>query len=416
MQRSRVARNCCSRFGGWLECVAACRSPSPRLVFLRFRMSEISRRTLLERGAALALSASLATPWQVEGAEPTTAAKPDTAKPETAAKPVAPKVDPYLDAVFVEGAPPQPAADSFTVVVLPDTQHYSEKFPEQYYAQTEWIAANAKERRIAAVFHLGDITNKSTPTEWKVAQQAMRKLDGIVPYFLTLGNHDYSEMGACADRTTLYNEYFPASLFRATKNFGGSYDREPERMENSYQLFSAGGRDFLVLSLEFGPRNDVVRWANEVAAANKDKSIVLLTHAYMYYDETRYDWAKCGKDQKWNPHDYKVAAATADDVNDGEQLWQKLVSKHENFVLTLNGHVLNDGLARIVSKTPGGREVPQVLVNFQMKPHGGDGWLRLLEFKADGKTVDVRDYSPTLNRQNESKQNRFLMELASPLV
>jgi len=374
-------------------------------------MSPISRRDLLQQSAAFALVAGIAPAASAFAAD-----APPAAAPKPAAKPAAPKVDPYADAVFVNGPPPPPAADSFTVVVLPDTQHYCEKYPEQFYAQTKWIAAHTKERKIAAVFQLGDVTNHNTPEQWEVAKKAIKTIDGVVSYFLTLGNHDYSERGVCADRTTLYNDYFPASQARATKHFGGTYDREPDRMENSYQTFSAGGRDFLVLSLEFGPRNDVVRWANEVAAKHRDKSIVLLTHAYMYYDETRYDWAKRGKDQRWNPHDYKVAKTTDDDINDGEQLWRKLVSKHENFVLTLNGHVLNDGLGRIVTQTPAGRDVHQVLVNFQMKPNGGDGWLRLLEFKADGKTVDVRDYSPTLNRQNESKQNRFAMTLAAPKV
>jgi hypothetical protein len=195
--------------------------------------------------------------------------------------------------------------------------------------------------------------------------------------------------------------------------FGGVYDKEPDRTENSYHTFEASDRKFLVIGLEWGPRADVVRWANEVAAKHADREAILITHAYMYYDETRYDWKKYGKKQSWNPHSYPVAAATNDDVNDGQELWDKLVSRHENFILTLNGHVIGDGLGRTVTATPGGRDVNQVLVNFQMKPNGGDGWLRLLEFKADGKTVEARDYSPTLDRQNESKQNRFTMTTAA---
>jgi hypothetical protein len=135
----------------------------------------------------------------------------------------------------------------------------------------------------------------------------------------------------------------------------------------------------------------------------------------MYYDESRYDWKTKGKSQTWNPHSYGVAKSTKDDISDGEELWQGLVSKHGNFILTLNGHVLNDGLGRTVTKTPTGRDIPQVLVNFQMKPNGGDGWLRLLEFKADGRTVDVVDYSPTLKRQNVSSQNKFTMR-TSPVT
>jgi len=365
---------------------------------------DLTRRLLLQRGVNLAVSGGLLSAGLAQAAEP--------AKPTAAAPATKPKTDRYADAVFVDGPPPPIADGSFTVAVLPDTQNYSEKFPATYHAQTEWIVANAKDRRIAAVLHLGDVTNRNSPAEWKVAREAMSKLDGHVPYFMCPGNHDYGPGGGCADRSSGFSEAFPLASLRGKPTFGGIYDKEPDRTENSYHLFEAAGRQFLVICLEFGPRADVVRWANEVAAKYPQRQAILVTHAYMYYDETRYDWKKYGQKQRWNPHNYKVAAATGDDVSDGQELWDKLVSRHGNFALTLNGHVLEDGLGRIVTPTPAGRDVPQVLVNFQMKPKGGDGWLRLMEFRADGTTVDVRDYSPLLNRQNESKQNRFEMKLA----
>ena len=323
-----------------------------------------------------------------------------------------PPKDPYADGKLVDGPPAPINTGSFTVAVLPDTQHYSEKFPAQYMAQTQWIVEQKKDRNIAAVLHLGDITNRNTQAEWKNAVKAMKQLDGHVPYFMVPGNHDYSAGGVCKDRTTLLNEHFPIAAFSGKPTFGGVYDREPDRIENSFNKFSAGGRDFLVIGLEFGPRKDVVRWANEVVAKHPKHEAILITHAYMYYDDTRYDWKKFGSKQRWNPHGYAVAKATADDVTDGEELWNGLVAKHENFILTLNGHVLEDGLGRIVTKTPKGREVPQMLVNFQMRPKGGDGWLRLLEFQSDGKTVEVCDYSPTRKQRNESPQNKFTLTTA----
>lgn len=323
------------------------------------------------------------------------------------------KPDPYADAILVPGEPPAPAKDSFTIAVLPDTQHYSEKFPDQYLAQTRWLVENRRDRNIACVLHLGDITNRNTPAEWDNAVKAMTQLDGHLPYFMAVGNHDYSEGGVCKDRTTRFNDYFPVKKFRELPTFGGVYDREPDRLENSYHLFTAAGRDFLVIALEFGPRADVVRWANTIAEKHKDRAAILITHAYMYYDDTRYDWQKYGERQAWNPHSYGVAKATNDDVADGEELWNGLVKNHENFQLSLNGHVLNDGLGRTVSPTPAGRDIHQVLVNFQMKPNGGDGWLRLLEFKSDGKTVQTYDYSPTRNERNESPQNQFAIQLAT---
>lgn len=203
-----------------------------------------------------------------------------------------------------------------------------------------------------------------------------------------------------------FSEYFPLASFQNLPTFGGIYDKEPERMENSYHHFEAGGRKILVLCLEFGPRKDVVRWANEVTKAHPAHEVILITHAYMYYDDTRYDWKNLGTKQNWNPHAYAVAKNTGDDVTDGAELWEQLVSQHENFILTLNGHVLNDGLGRLTSQTPAGRDVHQMLVNYQVRPHGGDGWLRLLEFQTDG-TIAVTDYSPVLNKSNHSTQSHF---------
>lgn len=359
----------------------------------------ISRRTALTQATALAL-----TPWGILEAQEK---KPEDKKPEDK------KPDPYADAKLLDREPPKPADGSFTVVVLPDTQHYSEKFPKTFLAQTEWIVENQKARNIAYVLHLGDITNKNTKPEWENASKAMKLLDDAkIHYAFCPGNHDYSEGGSCKDRTTLLNDYFSVARYKGHPTFGGTYDKEPERTENSFHLFEVGTRKFLVLALEFGPRADVVRWANEITKKYTDREAILITHAFIYFDDTRYDWKKFAAKQNWNPHAYAVAKATKDDVMDGEELWNNLVSKHENFILTLNGHVLGDGLGKVVTATPAKRDIPQVLVNYQMRPNGGDGWLRLLEFKADGKTVEVYDYSPTRKQHNEGEQNRFTLTTA----
>ena len=52
-------------------------------------------------------------------------------------------------------------------------------------------------------------------------------------------------------------------------------------MENSAHAFLAGGRRWLVVALELGPRPDVLRWAGEVLASKSDHDAVLLTHVYL---------------------------------------------------------------------------------------------------------------------------------------
>jgi hypothetical protein len=48
-----------------------------------------------------------------------------------------------------------------------------------------------------------------------------------------------------------------------------------------------------------------------------------------------------------------------------------------------------------MSKNMAGEDFHQVLVNLQMKSDGGDGWLRLLEFAGDSKSINAIDFSPT---------------------
>ena len=45
----------------------------------------------------------------------------------------------------------------FKIVVLPDTQIYSESYPEIFYSQTDWIVDNVVAEDIAFVTHLGDV-------------------------------------------------------------------------------------------------------------------------------------------------------------------------------------------------------------------------------------------------------------------
>lgn len=326
-------------------------------------------------------------------------------KPAPAAPAQAPK-DPYADGKLVDGEPPLPAADSFTFAVLPDTQNYSEKYPETFKAQTRWVLANRERRRIAAVFQLGDVTNHNNDAEWRNARAALEPvLQSGLPLCIVPGNHDYGEGGGAKTRDSLFSKYLPAKDLSRQASWGGNYDKEPDRTENTYHRIDVAGRKFLVLCLEFGPRDDVLRWANGVVAANRDREAILLTHAHIFSDDTRYNRAVYGKKQTANPLAYGLAKLPQG-ANEGEGVWQKLLSRHENFILTLNGHVAGDGLGRIATKTPGGRSVPQVVVNFQFRPKGGDGWLRLVEMRKDG-TMRMTDYSPTLDKTNVGPQNTF---------
>jgi hypothetical protein len=302
---------------------------------------------------------------------------------------------------------------SWTLAVLPDTQIYSESYPDLFKDQTRWIVANKDRYNIKYVLHLGDIVNVPMATnQWLNAKAAISLLDGTVPYALATGNHDHGSAGVASDRSTIINNYFPVTNFISWPTFGGTM--QANRIENSYHLFSAGGVDWLILSLEWGPRNTSVAWANQIVTNYPNRKAILVTHAYMYYDDTRYDWVARGNTQSWSPYTYGTASDPGG-TNDGEDLWTKLVKIHPNFVMVFNGHVLNDGLGRLSSTNDFGNVVHQMLVNYQMKALGGEAFLRLVEFLPDGKTVQVRAYSPLYGTYKTDPQNQFILSLQPPL-
>ncbi len=74
------------------------------------------------------------------------------------------------------------AAPEFTIIALPDTQHYSEAFPHIFTAQTQWIVNNKDARNIVFVTHEGDVVEHyNLLSEWQAANTSMSLLDGVVP-------------------------------------------------------------------------------------------------------------------------------------------------------------------------------------------------------------------------------------------
>lgn len=302
-------------------------------------------------------------------------------------------------------APRPPAPGGWSFVLLPDTQCYSESHPEVFLAQTEWIARQRQARNIQFVLHLGDITNNNVHPEWQNARTAMDVLRrDAMPHLLVPGNHDLGPWGNGAERTSFFSDYF---IQRNAMT--------PGRAENAFLTVTVGEAKWLIVGLEFGPRDTAVAWADDVVARHPDHHAILITHAYMFNDDTRYDWQAKGKDQTWNPNAYGVAKS-ADGVNDGEALWRKLVSRHPQFAFTFNGHVLGDGIGYLRSAGASGRDVHQMLVNYQCgvtpdRKMGGGGFLRLVEIGEDGRTVQVSDYSPYYDQWLSDPDRRFTIAM-----
>ena len=160
------------------------------------------------------------------------------------------------------------------IVLLPDTQTYAEKYPEVLDAQISYILREQK--NINFVLQQGDLTQNNNDKEWQVVKNAFSKLDNKIPYVLAAGNHD---MGSAPSKyadvrnSTLFNQYFPFSRMSQLPAFAGVF--EQNKIDNAFYLTQTGKRKWLIITLEFGPRNIVLNWANKIAAQYPDRTIII---------------------------------------------------------------------------------------------------------------------------------------------
>jgi hypothetical protein len=95
-------------------------------------------------------------------------------------------------------------------------------------------------------------------------------------------------------------------------------------------------------------------------------------------------------------------------ANNGKQIWEKLVQPSTNIEMVLCGHISGEGYRTDQNKA--GKPVHQILFDAQSMGgghrygNGGDGWLRILEFFPDGRTVKVKTFSPLFGISPTTRQ------------
>lgn len=298
-------------------------------------------------------------------------------------------------AVSFHGRPRASAQDDFTIVVLPDTQYYvSNKHggsPAMVNAQMDWIVANRLAWNIPFVLHVGDLaeTGDTNESEWVNISNAFARLEnpqttGLprgIPFAVCIGNHDQSPNGDPFGTTTLFNKYFGLSRFGNKPTYGGYYGTNND---NHFLLFSAGAMQFIVISLEYGrPSVDpaVLEWASGLLANHPQRKAIVLAHHTM------------------NPGEQGPFSA------DGAAIYNAL-RHHPNLMLILGGHITGEGWR--VDRF-NGNTVYSFVQDFQYDANGGDGWLRLLTFSPRRNEIQIRTYSPWLDRWRRDYASEYAL-------
>jgi hypothetical protein len=294
--------------------------------------------------------------------------------------------------------------NSFTLAILPDTQYYT-GIPTGttnagYYGgnlamfakQTQWIVDHRDEWNIAFVLHEGDCTERNQSAEWQNVRSCMDTLNGAVPYAIALGNHDGIEFNQ--HNTALFNQHYPLPNTAAAATVVGTF--ESNRLDNCYHLFSAGGVDWLLFSLEFGPRDAVLSWANMVTTNYPNRKVIMLTHAHVAGDSTLLDA---------NNPSHTDAPKKYQRPNDGVDVWNKFLRRHPNILFAFNGHV--SGVGQLVGIGDAGNKVYQFACNYQFNPFGGAGYMRVLKFYPGQDKFEAQSFSPYFGSVYSDPKNQF---------
>ena len=186
-------------------------------------------------------------------------------------------------------APKLSNPDSWTMIMVPDTQTYVKFERNQGILElmTAWISENIKPLNIKMVLCTGDLVeqnemivpdgvngNQPSRKQWLAVSKAFSRLDGKVPYVLAAGNHDFGYKNV-EHRRSKYNDYFPpyknsanTSLLSAAAKNGSSH---PTLENAAFEFVSPHNRKFLFMNVEFAPRDTVLHWAKKIVNQKKYK-------------------------------------------------------------------------------------------------------------------------------------------------
>jgi hypothetical protein len=231
---------------------------------------------------------------------------------------------------------------------------------------------------VAFVSSMGDIVQDGDSIfEWENAAGSMKILDeGGVSWEVLPGNHDFESDGNLSN----YNIYFGIGNFSGKPWFGGSYPNGTNN--NNFALFSSGNYDYLFFSFQYHPSDLVLAWANETIAQHPNRKVIVATHDYLDLNGERRD--------------------------EGNHIWNSFVASHvEQVFLVLSGHMHGEALR---TDYVNGYKVHQLVADYQDRPNGGNGWLRILEFHPAEDKILVKTFSPYLRSYETDVDSQFWLD------
>ncbi|MFZ4767617.1 MAG: Ig-like domain-containing protein, partial [Roseimicrobium sp.] len=308
------------------------------------------------------------------------------------------------------------ANDNFTFIALPDTQNYTSiSSPADLYTrQTQWINANKNTLNIKFVTHLGDIVNSpSSQSQWQRATDAMNLMNNVMPYGTCPGNHDL------ASGDTNYIIRFGPNPTHASSvgrwidpDNAQTYDwyrGASPRGYSSYQIVTVNGRDYMFLHLDMDCPDKDMAWANTVLAAHPKALTMVTTHNYLAESGGSGAYGS-GTGQRGYTAQANISIGP--DRNRPQEVFDVVVKPNRQVYMVICGH--NFATYNLVKANNAGKNVHEVVVDWQSLPNGGNAFLRIMEYRPAQNQIYNTSYSPYLGRYvdpNNSADHQGMLDL-----
>ncbi|MEU4396306.1 LamG-like jellyroll fold domain-containing protein [Kribbella sp. NPDC023855] len=280
------------------------------------------------------------------------------------------------------GGRPDPENPRFTLAVVPDTQYLFDLDrgdAAPLTATFEYLVERRGVDNIVFTAHLGDVVENAQASEFAQADPVFAVLDRArMPYSVLAGNHDIDASKDDQRGDSAYLRVFGPQRFRRMSTYGGS---TPDGY-NSYHVFRAGGRQWLLLAMDWRPSDAGFAWARKVIAQHPRLPVILTIHDLVHADD---------------------GDGVARFSEHGDRVWKQLVEGNDQIFLTLNGHFWPSG--RTVRTNAAGHDVHLHVTNYQDRYYGGAGMVRLYHFDLARDTIDVETINPWILAQNPARRS-----------
>jgi hypothetical protein len=294
----------------------------------------------------------------------------------------------------------RPNTDYFTIALLPKTSEYIPDAAEILSSQLEFLTS--RREPVTFVSHLGGIvSDPESEEEWELAADLLKPIMRRMPTGIVIGPGDIPEEEDPSVGSELYLDSFDIPTSLVSRQSGVSEDGF-----SSYRVFDTPVGEILSLHLGVDAAGETLKWAQTVIYTNRGLPTLVTTARYLNIlggtPRRHTDPALAGDPETWDPRS-------------PEEIWQTLVWRNQQIFLVASGEGSREAVT--TSRNRGEKQVVEMLVSYENRPAGGEGFLRLLRFYPGRNELRTVTYSPFLDMYEQDPDSTFVLpvDISGPL-